>query len=130
VRQAPVSPGTTPLACPACAYASWRELIDTADTTGTAGVRELIENTAPEPAMHTDPLPADAVAGRGRLPLLRRIRRGGTSTAEPITAQVITQVLRRLAASAGLDPASVTGLSLRASGRLDHLLREASATHR
>jgi len=130
VRQAPVGPSSDPLDCAACAYASWRELIDTADTTGTTGVRELIENSAPEPVAHRDPLPGDAGAVRGQLPLLRRIRRGGTITAEPLTAQVITQVLRRLAASAGLDPAAVTGLSLRASGRLDHLLRDAAATRR
>jgi integrase len=118
VRQAPVSPGATPLACPACAYASWRELIDAAGTTGAAGVRELMNSSAPEPVTHTRRLPRDAGGEHGQLPLLRRIRRGGTITAEPLTAQVITQVLRRLAARAGLDPASVTGLSLRASGRL------------
>jgi len=128
VRQAPVSLGTVPLACPACAYSSWRELIDIADTSGAAAARRLTETSAPEPATHAPRLPGAAAAGRGQLPLLRRIRRGGTITAEPITAQVITQVLRRLAGSAGLDPAAVTGLSLRASGQLDHLLRDATAS--
>jgi integrase len=124
---APVSMSTDPLACAACAYASWRELIDAADTGGIAGVRELAEGRSGTVLEHAGRLPGDAGAGRGRLPLLRRIRRGGTITAEPLTAQVITQVLRRLAASAGLDPTAVTGLSLRASGRLDHLLRDAAA---
>jgi site-specific recombinase XerD len=128
IRQAPVSPGTDPLACPACAYSSWRELIDIADTSGAAAVHLLTETRPPEPMAHALRLPAAAAAGRGQLPLLRRIRRGGTITAEPITPQVITQVLRRLAGSAGLDPAAVTGLSLRASGQLDHLLRDAATS--
>jgi hypothetical protein len=122
-----VSASTSPLACAACAYASWRELIDAADTSGVTGVRELAERSTGTHLEHAGRLPGEAGTARGRLPLLRRIRRGGTITAEPLTAQVITQVLRRLAAGAGLDPAAVTGLSLRASGRLDHLLRDASA---
>jgi hypothetical protein len=123
----PISASSAPLTCAACAYASWRELIDAADTTGVTGVRELMRSSTPAGPEHASRLPGDAGRARGRLPLLRRIRRGGTITAEPLTAQVITQVLRRLAADAGLDPAAVTGLSLRASGRLDHLLRDASA---
>jgi hypothetical protein len=127
-RSMPLDATAAALACPACAYASWRELIDAADTNGVAGVRELAQTSTQLNPEHTDRLPGDVEGARGQLPLLRRIRRGGTVTAGPLTAQVITQVLRRLADSAGVNPAAVTGMSLRAASQLDRMLRNASAT--
>jgi hypothetical protein len=124
-----VGPAVTSSACAACGYASWRELIDLAEARGTSRAREFIEgHHGPQASqVHVKRLPGDPGDARRDMPLLRRIRRGGTITAEPITAQVITQVLRRLAAGAGFDPAAVTGLSLRAASRLEHMLRDASA---
>jgi hypothetical protein len=127
-RSTPLNAAVASLACPACAYASWRELVDAADTRGAANVRELTRTGIRATLEHTGRLPGDVDGARGQLPLLRRIRRGGTITAEPLTAQVITLVLRRLAASAGLDSAAVTGLSLKAAGQLDRMLQDASAT--
>ena len=47
-------------------------------------------------------------------------------TDDPLTAQVVRQILRRLAASAGMDPERVGGLSLRAGKQLEHLLEDAA----
>jgi hypothetical protein len=121
-----VNPAGAPPACAACAFASWRELVDAADTAGTPGARRAAER-GPEPLGHAEAVPGRVSGGRAALPLLRRIRRGGTITADPLTPQVITQIVRDLAARAGLDPAQVSGLSLRAAGRLERMLSDASA---
>jgi hypothetical protein len=115
--------------CAPCAYASWRELIDAVDTGSGAGtVRALLDRRGVTAYEHVTRLPGPVPAVRARLPLLRRIRRGGTVTASPLTAQVIGQVLRGLAVNTGLDPAAVSGLSLRASSQLEQLLAQASGT--
>jgi hypothetical protein len=121
-----VAAAGAPLACAACAFGAWRELVDAADAGGTPGARQVVD-LGRETSGHAAAMPGPVSAGRARLPLLRRVRRGGTITADPLTPQVITQVVRDLGASAGLDPAHVSGLSLRAAGRLDRMLSEASA---
>ncbi len=120
------APADAPPVCAACAFASWRELVDAADAGGTPGARQVTERGR-EISGHAAAVPGPVRAGRARLPLLRRIRRGGTITADPLTPQVITQIVRELGTDAGLDPAHLSGLSLRAAGRLDRLLSEASA---
>jgi hypothetical protein len=122
------APGGPVLACAPCAYTSWRELIDTVDEHGSPAAVRTLTGSADTPAReHLNPVPAPVTAARSGMPLLRRIRRGGTVTADPLTAQVIGQVLRSLAVNAGLDPRRVSGLSLRASNRLEDALMDASA---
>jgi hypothetical protein len=115
-----------PLTCAVCAFAAWRELIDTADQSGTAAVRAAADAEREAPG-HLLTCPDSGAPGRATLPLLRRIRRGGTITSDGLTPQVITQVLRGLAARTAIEPAMITGLSLRATGQLDRLLAEAAA---
>ncbi len=124
-----IAPVDATPACTACAFASWRALVDAADVDGTPSACQVAEREQEIPG-HAVSMPAPVSPGRTTLPLLRRIRRGGAITADPLTPQVITQVVRDLGASAGLDPAHVSGLSLRAASRLDRMLSEASATRR
>ncbi|MGH8880845.1 MAG: hypothetical protein ACRD0P_26415, partial [Stackebrandtia sp.] len=69
------------------------------------------------------PPPELLVTERPGRPLLRRIRRGGTITDGRLTPQVVTTQLRTYAGAAGLDP-RITGLSLKAGGRIHRLLSE------
>jgi site-specific recombinase XerC len=128
-RTRTIPPADNPAACASCSLIGWRELIDPADTTGTQAARNLIKD-ATEPARHITVSPAPVAPARDDLPLIRRIRRGGTITPSPVTPQVIRQILQALASRTGLDARTVTGMSLRASRQLDQLIMEARTQDR
>lgn len=116
------------LACPTCAYIEWREMIDIADTDGMRAVRSayeraLADHRLPAHPAHVLPPELQAAESPGR-PVLRRIRRGGTVTGGRLTPQVVTAQLRTYAEAAGLDPRAITGLSLKAGGRIHRLLAD------
>lgn len=124
-----IPPAGDAAVCAACALLGWRELTDAADTTGTQAAQHLIRDSTETAGHITLPL-SPVPAARADLPLIRRIRRGGTVTLSPVTPQVIRQVLRALASRAGLDPRTVTGMSMPASYRLGRLLTEARSLDR
>lgn len=124
-----ITPATDDLSCLTCAYIQWRDLIDLADTDGLHAVRATYQSAHTPEGQHSShaaqALPPELlVAERSGRPLLRRIRRGGTVTDGRLTPQVVTTQLRAYAEVAGLDPRTVSGLSLKAGGRIHRLLSE------
>lgn len=109
--------GRHPHTCCLCAYTDWAHLLSLHHTHGHHTLRTHLQNTntTPPPTTHhchtllTHPpqLPPSA-------PLLPTIDRHGRIAARPMSGRAVTELVKRYAARAGLDPADFGGHSLRA----------------
>lgn len=108
--------GTSPQTCAPCAIVAWREVLDTYDTYDTndnAGVRQLLEHERPQRG-HICRRHLLGTSLPGDRPLWRPISRHGHLRSARLTDGGIKDIVKRLAAAAGIHPDLVAGHSLRA----------------
>lgn len=115
--------------CPPCAYRRWLDVVAAFDSGGRAAVMRLL--LSPDPFTgHVCRDPAPDVPDDG-VPLFRPIRRGGTLGTTALSGPAIHAAIRRAAAAADLDPATLAhigGHSLRA-GFVTQAFRNGASAH-
>lgn len=105
--------GTSPATCAPCAIVAWRQVLDVYDTAGNAGVRQLLEHEHRQRGhICRRHQPADELPGDR--PLWRPISRHGHLRSTRLTDGGIKDIVKKLAAAAGIHPDLVAGHSLRA----------------
>jgi hypothetical protein len=96
--------------CLACSLAMWRQVLDLADDSRSAlrHVLGVADRLPPRGHFHTLEAPPDPEAW-----LLRRVRRGGTVTADRMAPKALRELLRTHATGAGVDTTGLSAFALR-----------------
>ena len=101
--------------CPVCAFADWSTLLQTHRDGGTEAVRDLLRTTHPGDrlAHHCHHWHGTDLADGTRRPLLPTVDRHGHIGTRPMSGRAVSELVKRYAQRAGLDPADFGGHSLR-----------------
>ncbi|WP_234003973.1 hypothetical protein [Nocardiopsis sp. SBT366] len=96
--------------CLACALAMWRQVTDLADDSKTLlrSIMDAPERITPRGHFHTLQTPTDTESW-----LLRRVRRGGTVTADRMAPKGLRDLLHTHATAVGVDVTGLTAFALR-----------------
>lgn len=127
VKAAPYT--LTHTTCPPCAWYRWYEVVTAFDSGGRTAVLRLLQ----EPAALTRHVCRDQLPRHSDelMPLFRPIRRGGTLATTALSGPAIHAAIRRAAAAADMDPATLAhigGHSLRA-GFVTQAFRNGASAH-
>ncbi|MBB5908289.1 site-specific integrase [Actinoalloteichus hymeniacidonis] len=107
--------GGRPHTCPVCAFAAWTELIDTHRRHGQDGVRSLLADADAAEQVHRCHrfTPVAALTDLA-MPLLPSVNRHGGIAEKSLSGRAVSDLVKRYALRAGLDPDLFGGHSLRA----------------
>ncbi|APU21226.1 site-specific recombinase XerD [Actinoalloteichus sp. GBA129-24] len=107
--------GARPHTCPVCAFADWTELVETHRRGGQDAVRTLLDTPGPDDRVHRCHrfTPATALHDLAT-PLLPAVNRHGGLADRPLSGRAVSELVKRYALRAGLDPDLFGGHSLRA----------------
>jgi integrase len=103
--------GTRPDTCPVCALADWLDILATHHRDPTALRHQLAD---PTPPATTHRCHGYQPAITNPLPLFPAVSRHGHISDTPISGRAISELVKRYAQRAGLDPTTFAGHSLRA----------------
>jgi hypothetical protein len=96
--------------CLPCSLAMWRQVLDLAEDSRSAlrHALSVADRLPPRGHLHTLEAPSDPGAW-----LLRRVRRGGTVTADRMAPKALRELLHAHAAAAGVDTTGLSAFALR-----------------